>query len=111
MPAPLSGGCREDDRLADPATPAGPTRGRVAVFVTCYGRFNQPQMVEDLVAVLRHNRIPTRLVRANHCCGMPKLELGDLESVDRYRRAHTPLARARWSRKAGTSSPRCPPAC
>lgn len=82
---------RDDDSLSQPATPAGPTRGRVAVFATCYGRFNQPAMVEDLVAVLRHNAIPVRLVRANQCCGMPKLELGDLSTVERYKNEVVPL--------------------
>ncbi len=79
-----------DDDGAD-ATPAGPTRGRVAVFVTCYGRYNQPQMVEDLVAVYRHNGIAVKLIRRNQCCGMPKLELGDLDSVDRYKQDNLPV--------------------
>src|SRR3546814_1464708 len=55
---------REDDR-GDNAVAAGPTRGKVAVFVTCYGRFNHPQMVEDLVAVYRHNGIAVQLIRKN----------------------------------------------
>ncbi|MBB5016523.1 heterodisulfide reductase-related iron-sulfur binding cluster [Rehaibacterium terrae] len=88
-----------DDDGTD-ATPAGPTRGRVAVFVTCYGRYNQPQMVEDLVAVYRHNGIAVKLIRRNQCCGMPKLELGDLDSVDRYKRDNLPAladaVRAGW---------------
>ncbi len=78
------------DDSGDRAVAAGPTRGKVAVFVTCYGRFNHPQMVEDLVAVYRHNGIAVRLVRKNQCCGMPKLELGDLDSVDRYMRENLP---------------------
>lgn len=85
---------REDDPLDRPAVAAGPTRGRVAVFATCYGRFNQPDMVEDLVAVLRHNEIPVRLIRANQCCGMPKLELGDLATVERYKNALVPALHA-----------------
>src|SRR5690606_2494155 len=82
----------DDDGAA--AVAAGPTRGKVAVFVTCYGRYNQPDMVEDLVAVLRHNGIPVRLLRGNHCCGMPKLELGDLDSVTRYARDNLPALAA-----------------
>src|SRR5690606_10946624 len=82
----------DDDGAA--AVAAGPTRGKVAVFVTCYGRYNQPDMVEDLVAVLRHNGIPVRLLRGNHCCGMPKLELGDLNSVTRYARDNLPALAA-----------------
>lgn len=74
----------EDDR-GDGAVPAGPTSGKVAVFVTCYGNHNHPKMVEDLIAVLRHNDVPVKLVRQNQCCGMPKLELGDLDAVAAYK--------------------------
>lgn len=74
--------------------PAGPTRGRVAVFVTCYGNYNRPQMVEDLVTVLRHNGIEVKLIEKEQCCGMPKLELGDLESVQRYKQANLPVLAA-----------------
>jgi Fe-S oxidoreductase len=38
-----------------------------------------------LVAVLEHNAIPTALARQERCCGMPKLELGDLASVEQYK--------------------------
>lgn len=79
----------DDDGAA--AQPAGPTSGKVAVFVTCYGRYNHPQMVEDLVAVYRHNGIAVKLIRHNQCCGMPKMELGDLDSVDRYKQANLPV--------------------
>jgi len=77
------------------AVPAGPTRGRVALFVTCYGNYNMPQVVEDLAAVLRHNGIEVKLVEQEQCCGMPKLEIGDLESVARYKEFNLPrLAQA-----------------
>jgi Fe-S oxidoreductase len=69
---------------------AGPTRGKVAIFVTCYGEYNMPQVVEDLVAVFVHNGIEVKLVEREQCCGMPKLELGDLDSVDRYKQANLP---------------------
>jgi glycerol-3-phosphate dehydrogenase subunit C len=70
------------DRAAEP-NPAGDTRGRVLVFATCYGNRNQPGLVEDLVAVFKHNGIETALPARERCCGMPKLELGDLESIER----------------------------
>jgi Fe-S oxidoreductase len=57
------------------------TRGKVALFVTCYGNRNEPELDEDLVAIFEHNGIPVKLVQQERCCGMPKLELGDLESV------------------------------
>ncbi len=70
---------------------AGPTRGKVAVFTTCYGNVNMPQVVEDMVAVFRHNGIEVKLIEREQCCGMPKLELGDLDAVARYKAANLPI--------------------
>ena len=84
---------RADDDGAN-AVAAGPTTGKVAVFVTCYGRYNHPQMVDDLVAVYRHNGIAVRLVRQNQCCGVPKLELGDLDTVEKYKNDNLPVLAA-----------------
>jgi len=76
------------------AQPAGRTRGKVALFATCYCNVSQPQAVEDLAAVLRHNGIGVRLVPREVCCGMPKLELGDLDSVARYKETNIPVLAA-----------------
>lgn len=77
-----------------PGVPAGPTRGKVALFATCYMNRNEPGPGEDLVAVFEHNGIPVTLAEAERCCGMPKLELGDLESVQRLKEFNIPrLAR------------------
>ena len=43
--------------------------------------YNEPGIGHDLLAVLAHNEIPYVLVENEACCGMPKLELGDLQSV------------------------------
>ncbi len=64
---------------------AGDTEHRVLVFTTCYGNRNHPQMVEDLVAILEHNGVRAALPAKERCCGMPKLELGDLESVEGFK--------------------------
>lgn len=77
-------------RLAGHRSPATPrpteeTRGKVALFTTCYGNRNEPDLATDLVAVFEHNGIPVQLVAEENCCGMPKLELGDLETVERYK--------------------------
>jgi glycerol-3-phosphate dehydrogenase subunit C len=61
------------------------TKGKVALFVTCYGNKNEPDVVEDMVAILRHNNIQVKLVEQEKCCGMPKMELGDLESVEKLK--------------------------
>jgi Fe-S oxidoreductase len=75
------------------ATPA--TTGRVALFTTCYGNRNEPQLDEDLVAVFAHNGIAVTLLAQERCCGMPRLELGDLAGVARLKEANIPqLARA-----------------
>jgi Fe-S oxidoreductase len=72
------------------AQPAGPTTGKVVLFATCYGNYNEPAIGEDLVAVFAHNDIPVTLARKEQCCGMPRLELGDLEAVSAARAANIP---------------------
>ncbi|MGI9309947.1 MAG: heterodisulfide reductase-related iron-sulfur binding cluster [bacterium] len=66
------------------------TSGKVAIFATCFGNYNEPDLGEDLIAVLAHNGIEIELVGEEQCCGMPKLELGDLEAVARAKRANLP---------------------
>lgn len=69
---------------------AGPTHGQVALFTTCYGNYNEPQIGADLMAIFEHNGIPMRLVEKERCCGMPKLELGDLDAVAAAKDANIP---------------------
>ncbi|MCK4586073.1 MAG: Fe-S oxidoreductase [Gammaproteobacteria bacterium] len=71
--------------------PAEPTKGKVAMFATCYGNRNEPVIGEDLVAVFEHNGIPVTLAQKEQCCGMPKLELGDLEAVEQAKNANIPV--------------------
>jgi len=66
------------------------TPGKVAVFSTCYVNYNEPGMGHDLLALLAHNEIPYVLLRQEGCCGMPKLELGDLNAVDSLKRKNIP---------------------
>ena len=61
------------------STPTASTRGKAVLYATCYGNRNRPEMDEDLVAVFEHNGIPMALAEKEACCGMTKLELGDLE--------------------------------
>ncbi len=74
------------------------TPGKVAVFATCYVNYNEPGIGEDLLRVLEHNRIPYEIVDKEQCCGMPKLELGDLDAVARAKEANIPVL-ARYARK------------
>jgi Fe-S oxidoreductase len=88
---------------SDPAAPApavtGPaklgaarttTSAKVALFTTCYANRNEPELAEDLVAVLEHNGIEVSLLSAERCCGMPRLELGDLAGVARLKERNVP---------------------
>jgi glycerol-3-phosphate dehydrogenase subunit C len=72
------------------ATPAGDTRGKVVLFTTCYANRNEPDLGEDLTAVFEHNGVPVRLAQLERCCGMPKLELGDLESIANLKSENIP---------------------
>jgi glycerol-3-phosphate dehydrogenase subunit C len=67
------------------------TPGKVAIFATCYANYNEPELGHDLVAILRHNEIPYVLVDKEVCCGMPKLELGDLAGVDALKQTNLPV--------------------
>ena len=57
------------------------TPGKVAIYATCYVNYNEPGIGHDLLAILNHNAIPYVLVEKEACCGMPKLEQGDLEGA------------------------------
>jgi len=71
-------------------SPTASTRGKVALFTTCYCNRNHPGVNEDLVAVFEHNDIAVTLASKEVCCGMPKLELGDLESVAKAKDKNIP---------------------
>jgi Fe-S oxidoreductase len=70
--------------------PTDETRGKVVLFTTCYGNRNEPDLNLDLVKVFEHNGIPVKIVSQEKCCGMPKLELGDLETVARHKDTNIP---------------------
>jgi glycerol-3-phosphate dehydrogenase subunit C len=73
-----------------PAQPGAGTRGQAVLFTTCYGNRNEPQLAQDLAAIFEHNGIGVVLAASERCCGMPKLELGDLESVARFKQDNIP---------------------
>jgi glycerol-3-phosphate dehydrogenase subunit C len=70
---------------------AGETRGRVVLFATCYGNRNEPELGADLAAVFEHNGIAVTLASRERCCGMPKLEIGDLEAVAKLKEQNIPV--------------------
>ena len=70
------------------------TPGKAVVFSTCFVNYNEPGIGHDLLKVLEHNEIPYVLAQKENCCGMPKLEQGDLESVQKLKERNVPgLAR------------------
>jgi glycerol-3-phosphate dehydrogenase subunit C len=58
-----------------------PAFGRRAVlYATCFGNYNEPEIGLAARAVLAQNGVKTEVVHPG-CCGMPKLEQGDLAAV------------------------------
>lgn len=66
------------------------TSGKVAIYSTCYVNYNEPGIGHDLLKILEHNEIPACLVEKEVCCGMPKLELGDLDAVKELKTVNIP---------------------
>lgn len=71
--------------------------GKVAIFATCFVNYNEPAIGHDLLKILTHNDIAYELVDQERCCGMPKLELGDLEAVNASKEINIPVL-ARYAR-------------
>jgi Fe-S oxidoreductase len=67
------------------------TPGKVAIFSTCYVNYNEPGIGHDLLKILAYNEVPAIVAEKEVCCGMPKLELGDLEAVARNQEINLPV--------------------
>jgi len=67
------------------------TPGKVAIFATCYVNYNEPGIGRDLAKLLEHNEVAFVVVEKEACCGMPKLELGDLAAVEKLKDINIPL--------------------
>ena len=58
-----------------------PAWGRkAAIYATCYGNGNNPEIGAALLRVLARNGVETAVVHPG-CCGMPQMEQGDLKAV------------------------------
>ncbi len=79
---------KKSDKL--PVIDGNKTPGKVVIYATCYINYNEPGIGQDLIKILAHNAIPYELVDKEACCGMPKLELGDLESVAQNKEKNIP---------------------
>ena len=76
-----------DNNVSSPKL-AGKTTGKVALYATCYGNYNSPHLGDDFSRVFQYNDIHIELVPKEQCCGMPKLELGDLDAVEKLKNAN-----------------------
>jgi Fe-S oxidoreductase len=77
--------------IAPPVKDGQRTPGKVAIFATCYMNYNEPGIGHDLLKILDHNAIPYEIVEKQACCGMPKLEQGDLEGVAALKAKNIPM--------------------
>jgi glycerol-3-phosphate dehydrogenase subunit C len=57
--------------------------GEVALFPTCYGEYNFPEVPEAAVRVLEKNGFSVVLPEDLTCCGMPNLDGGDVAAAKR----------------------------
>jgi len=76
--------------LSAPVRDGAKTPGKVAIFSTCYVNYNEPGIGQDLIRILEHNAIPFVLAEKEACCGMPKLEIGDLDAVEKLKNVNLP---------------------
>jgi glycerol-3-phosphate dehydrogenase subunit C len=70
---------RREAAVLNEAAPAYGKR-KAVLYATCFVNFNNTDIGAAARAVLAKNGVETEVVHPA-CCGMPKLELGDIESV------------------------------
>ncbi|HJN95909.1 MAG TPA: heterodisulfide reductase-related iron-sulfur binding cluster [Gammaproteobacteria bacterium] len=63
----------------------------VTLFTTCYCNYSEPSLADSIIKILQHNEVTVELPTREHCCGMPKLELGDLPSVRKLKEQNIPI--------------------
>jgi Fe-S oxidoreductase len=95
--------------IAFPIRDGARTPGKVAIFVTCYVNYIEPDIGHDLITILAHNEVPYTIVEREACCGMPKFELGDRESVERLKSVNISALAA--LARAGHAILTCVPSC
>lgn len=57
------------------------SKHKVAIFTTCYHNYNEPGVIKDFYDILKHNNVTVEVINDSNCCGMPKLELGNIKQV------------------------------
>jgi Fe-S oxidoreductase len=91
-----------------PVSPPAEPNASVALFATCYGNYNDPEIPKAAVEVLEHAGCAVSCPE-QVCCGMPKLDGGDLEGARRLARKNvaTLLPAVREGRKIVSPGPSC----
>jgi glycerol-3-phosphate dehydrogenase subunit C len=91
-----------------PVAPRAEPPSSVALFATCYGNYNDPEIPKAAVEVLEHAGCSVSCPE-QVCCGMPKLDGGDLEGARRLarRNVETLLPAVREGRKILSPGPSC----
>lgn len=80
-------------KIFDPSKPQNSTESeheKVTLFTTCYCNYNEPSIADSVINILEHSGVVVELAAKEHCCGMPKYELGDLEAVKRLKELNIP---------------------
>jgi len=85
------------------------TGHEVVLFQTCYVQNNEPEIGEDTLAVMDANQVDAQCVAGLNCCGMPRWEKGDLESV--RQQAHRNLNQLMPHVEAGSKVVTLNPTC
>ncbi len=66
----------------------------VLLFATCYINQNEPQILDDMIAILRHNNVSVHMAEQEACCGMPRMEFGNFEKVEKQKNKNIPHLKA-----------------
>lgn len=105
---------REKTKKTEPKE--GEERREVALFPTCYGEYNTPEVARAAVVVLEHNGFDVFVpgtepdaLESLTCCGMPNLDGGDLEGYAQKVRRNVALLlpHVRAGRKVVVPGPTC----
>ncbi len=71
---------RSEAPAVNTAAPAYAAGRKAAIYATCFGNYNNPDIGIAAQKILAHNGVALR-VEYPGCCGMPRLEQGDIEDV------------------------------
>ena len=90
-PLPVFNRSRTDERSTEDSRSGDEqSKSKVAIFVSCYDKYTDEPLTDDLSEILKFNQMVTKIIQNTNCCGMPKLELGDLKQVEKLKDGNLP---------------------